>query len=275
MKASILLLCAFAAPVASAADWEVAVHGGTTFPFYEQSFEFDPGSVAIPGTTVTEEGVFRLDGKGGLALGASLSVQGRVLGLEARLDTADVRVETIGARYEISTRLPPPLPNVTTTVDLGGGDLDLERLRPVSLNLRFRSPGRTSFVASGGISYLPAFRFVVRQGVSIRLPFLASGTDVAHITLPAEALPGDDSEGRLGWNAGAGLHYAFGPRLALVVEGRYFRFQRQTLEWGEPESSIPLPQFQAEIVRQVAERLDPVRFNPTFFQASAGLALRF
>jgi hypothetical protein len=32
---------------------------------------------------------------------------------------------------------------------------------------------------------------------------------------------------------------------------------------------------QDQLVREITARLDPVRFNPTFFQATAGVALSF
>jgi hypothetical protein len=259
----------------TAAGWEAALHAGQTFPFYEQSFEFDPGALTIPGATVTQRGIFRLDAKGGLALGASLAWQGSVVGLEARVDTADVRVETEGARYDVTVRV-PVIGTLTTPVDLGGGTLDLERLRPMSLNLRVRTRGRVGFGASGGVSYLPAFRFEVRQRVSVGIPVVGpGGLDLAGVALTAEALPEQEGDGRLGWNAGGGLRYELGERALLVVEGRYFWFQRQTLFWGEPVPDAGLPQLQSEVVRQVAARLEPVRFNPTFFQATAAIGLRF
>jgi len=60
-----------------------------------------------------------------------------------------------------------------------------------------------------------------------------------------------------------------------VADGRYFHFRRQTLFWGNPEIEPRLPVVEQTIVEEIAGRLDPAEFNPTFFQLTAGLALRF
>ena len=62
------------------------------------------------------------------------------------------------------------------------------------------------------------------------------------------------------------------PRLWLTGEGRYFRFQPQTLHWERAESDRALPAIEEAVVRQISEGLDPVRFRPSFFHAIAGLA---
>ena len=270
--AAILLLAASSAP---AGDWEATIQAGPTFPFYEQSFEFDPGRIAPPGgVVIDEDGVFRLDGEGGLSLGASLAFHPvPAVGLEARLDTADVDVSTDGVSYDIRANV-PPFGQLRTTVVFTEGEGDLQRLRPVSLNLRLRSPGTAGVFASGGVSYLPGFRFVIRQPIEAALgdgPLLPVG----EVSLPAEALPDEEGDGRWGWNAGGGLHWQVAPRLRLVAEGRYFYFQRQTLFWGEPEGTGPLNAVQRDLIRRITEELDPVRFNPTFFQATGGISITF
>src|SRR5207248_245033 len=119
-------------------------------------------------------GVFTLNARGGLALNVAVS---RALGahaaLEARLDTADVSVDVTGARYHLRASLPAPLPPLSTDLDLGTGTVDLERLRPLSLNLRFVAGTRPRVALSGGVSWLPAFRFAVNQGIGIGLPSLS------------------------------------------------------------------------------------------------------
>jgi opacity protein-like surface antigen len=263
-----------AALPAAAGDWEVAAWAGPTFPGFEQSFEFDPGRVTIPGVIVDEAGVFRMDGRGGIAFGGSLAFHPvPVLGIEARLDTADVDVTTSGAQYDLRANVPPFGP-VRATVAFTEGEGDLERLTPVSLNLRLRAPGPLGLFASGGVSYLPGFRFEIRQPVEAALgdgPLLPIG----EVTLPAEALPGEEGEGRWGWNVGGGLQVQVAPRVRLLAEGRYFWFQGQTLFWGEPEGSGALAGIPGEIVRQIAGELEPVQFKPTYWQATAGVALRF
>lgn len=273
--ASVMAVLLFAATV-SASDWELALHGGPTFPFYMQSIDFDPGAVSGPaGAVIRQEGVYRLDGRGGLALGGALSFHPhRVVGLELRLDTADVNVRTGGARYRVRVGLPPPLGTLATELAFTEGEGDLERLRPVSLNLRLRSPGATRVTASGGISYLPAFRFAIRQPIEASL---GDGPqfEVGQIVVPAEALPAQEGDGRWGLNGGVGIQRRVGARLRIQADARYFRFQRQTLYWGEPQGTGALTALQGQIVREITSRLDPVRFNPTFFQATAGIALSF
>jgi hypothetical protein len=272
----VLAACTGLATPAAGADWEVAVHGGPTFPFYSQSFAFDPGPLGLPGGAVIEQdGLYRLDGKGGLSLGGALSFHPHpVIGLELRLDTADVNVRTGGVSYRVRVALPPPLGTLDSTVALTEGEGDLERLRPVSLNLRLRSRGTTRWTASGGISYLPSFRFAIRQ------PIEASVGDgpqfeVGRIGIPAEALPDQEGDGRWGVNGGIGIGQRVSARLRLQADGRYFRFQRQTLYWGEPTATGTLTPLQDQLVREITGRLDPVRFNPTFFQATVGVALSF
>jgi hypothetical protein len=166
MTRPVVALMAFAsmAPQHAIADWEAALHGGPTFPFYQQSFSFDPGPIAgAPGVVVTQEGLYRLDGRGGISFGASLAYHPLpAVGLELRVDTADVDVRTGGSSYRV--RIPvPPFGTVDSTFGFSEGEGDLERLRPISLNLRLRSPGSFRVTASGGVSYLPAFRFAIHS----------------------------------------------------------------------------------------------------------------
>lgn len=259
----------------AAADWQATVHAGPTFPFYDEVIEFDTGAVSGPGgAEITPEGVYRLEGHGGVALGAALAFHPvDVFGIEARLDTADVRVRTGGASYHLRLSV-PPFGTVNGTLAFTEGEGDLERLTPVSLNLRVRSPGKTRVTASGGVSYLPSFRFAIRQPIGLGIgsaPLL----DVGEIVVPAEALPADEGDGRWGVNGGLGVEIPIGGRLHLVADGRYFWFQSQTLYWGEPQGTGALTSVQDELVRQITARLEPARFNPTFFQATAGIALSF
>jgi hypothetical protein len=76
-------------------------------------------------------------------------------------------------------------------------------------------------------------------------------------------------------NAGLAVAIPVGSRLSLVAEGRYFRFQKQTLQWGRARSTGVLPAIEESLVRQVEARLEPVVFNPTFFHGSLGLSVRF
>src|SRR5688572_3014376 len=261
---------------AARADWEIAIHGGPTFPFYQQSFAFDPGPIGGgAGTIVSQEGLYELDGKGGISAGAALAFHPHEsFGVELRLDTADVDVRTGGSSYRVRVAV-PPFGTIDSTVSFTDGEGDLERLRPVSLNLRLRSPGAFRVTASGGVSYLPVFRFAIRQPISAGLGGGGPQVEVAEILVPAEALPDQEGDGRWGINGGIGLQVRIGERLHVQADGRYFRFQRQTLYWGEPQGTGALTPLQDDLVREITARLDPAGFNPTFFQATAGIALSF
>ena len=266
---------ALTAGSAAAADWEASAWVGPTFPLYEQSFTLDPRAITGPGgVTVDQEGVFRLDGKGGISFGGSLAVYPiPILGIEGRIDTADVDVTTGGVTYGVRANV-PPFGNVRSEIAFTEGEGDLDRLLPLSLNLRLRTPGSLSAYASGGVSYLPGFHFVIHQPLELAIgdgPLLPLG----EVTLPAEASPEREGEGRWGWNVGGGLQVSVAPRVKLHGDVRYFHFQRQTLTWGDPEGTGAISGLAEEIVDAVAGELEPARFNPTFFQATAGVALTF
>jgi len=276
-----LATCIFAvfARDAAADGWELTVTAGKVFPLYNQTFEYDPGTLAppIPGATLEQRGVFTLDARGALALNFALARDlGRHVAVEARLDTADVSVDTIGARYRLRVNLPAPLPPLSTDVDLGTGTVDLDRLRPISLNLKLQTGDHVRVSVSGGASWLPEFQFVVNQAIGANLSGLGRNIslDVARVALQAQALPSASGQGRWGGNAGLALGVRAG-RAVFVAEGRYFRFQKQTLQWGQVETTGVLPAIPADLVRQIESRLEPVVFNPAFFHGSLGVALRF
>src|SRR5262245_46933154 len=274
----VLLALMLAPAAASAGEFELTGYVGSVFPFYKQSFEFDPGTLPVPpGISVEPEDIFHLDGQGGLALGAGVSWQfAPWLGIEGRVDTADVNVQITGARYLVTVDLPSPIPDLTNELVLGGGDANLHRVLPVSLNLRARTSGHGRVGASAGVSYLPSFDFVTAQTASFKpvspLPLPAAE---ATVRLEAKALPQDEGEGRWGWNGGLFVEVGIGERLAVVGEARYLHFSRQTLTWGVPEIEPSLPVLGEALVEAITGQLEPVDFNPSFFQLTAGLTVRF
>lgn len=264
-------LVAALASRAAAGSFEATAWVGPGFPFYEQAFEFSapPLPTGVPGLLVTPRSTFRLRAEGGLALALSVERHlGRHLGVEARLDTADVSVEASGALYRLQATL-AGVP-VSGLVDMGPGEVDLERLRPLSVNLKARTSGRLRAGASAGVSYLPAFRFSAELGAG-----LPSGPSVGLVTLRAEARPGEGDGGRLGANVGLEMARDLGSRFALRAEARAFVFRRQTLLWQPPESALPTDALDRALAEAAAGRLEPVEFNPTFFQAAFGVAVRF
>jgi opacity protein-like surface antigen len=276
MRLWIAVLCAAVSPLASAGEIEATVRAGQVFPFYEQTVHFDPGPFlrsTFPGVIVDPVQDLTLEGRGGLALGGGLTwyAAGGV-GLQARIDTADVSVRSIDAIVNVRLPLGPLLPSLSTDIRIPA-TADLQRLRPVSLNVAARTSGRVKVHVSSGASYLPALRLSVRSDIQAAAPLLAN-LPRAQLVVRAEAQPGGEGEGRLGFNAGAGLAWPLSGRLSLEVDARYFRFRRQTLAWTA-DPGVPLTAVEQQLMRELLVALAPVRFNPEFFQATGGLSIRF
>ena len=138
-KALALLLAVLAAPaLAGAAELELTGYAGYTFPFYKQTFEYDPGpvTVPIPGVTVEQGGGFALEASGGPAFAGGLAfyVTGG-FGFEVRYDRADITVDTQASSYTVRVGLPAPLDPVVADLALAEGTADLKAAAPLSLNL--------------------------------------------------------------------------------------------------------------------------------------------
>lgn len=263
--------------VVRAGEFELTGYVGGALPTYSQTFHYEPPSVfPLPGVTVRQEGVFTLDAKGGLAAGGGLAWYfAKVVGLEARVDTLGAEIAISGARFDVSAQLPPPLPPISGGVDLTGGSAEVERLRPLSLNLRLRTPGPVRFTLSGGISYLPEFGATATQPVGLGVAGIVGG-EIRPITvaLRADTVATESSNGgRLGVNGGVGVQIGLGAHLALAVEGRGFAFKERRLVWSAATS--PSSALEQRALEQVLAQLPSVEFSPVFFQVVGGLSLRF
>ena len=273
------LLALLGAVPVSAGSFEFGVHGGRVAPFYQQTFHYGPGALPplIPGADIRQEGVFTLEAGGSTALGGSASFYLiPLLGLEARLDTLDVQVNVTGARFDVRADLPAPLPDLDTTLNLSPGTVSLDRLRPVSLNLKLKTPGAVGVTISGGVSYLPALSLTVTQPLALGVTGLNGGQlQIASLALKAEGRPeSDGGRSQFGVNGGVGLRLALGSRLALSAEGRYFFFGKNRLTWSSA-ADRPLTPLEESLLRSALLRLDAVEFNPQAFQATVGVALVF
>jgi hypothetical protein len=257
-------------PVATASAGEVglAVQIGRALPFYKQSFALDPGGIVPSELPISTSGGFDLELGGGLSLSGALSWRfAGAVGLEARVDAAEVELEVTGGRVSSDLGdLVPGLPSIPVSGDLSG-ETSIDRLTPVSLNLQLAVGKEVRFVVSGGASYIPAT--TVAATVQARLAV----TDIPGlppITLPGLSVTAAATlEGGLGGNLGAGLRIGVGPHVALAAEGRAFGFPTRELRWGAG-SGRPSP-----IEEALAEALDPIEFRYGFFQATAGLAITF
>jgi hypothetical protein len=263
---------------ASAAGLEITGYAGPIIPVYEQSVALDPSGLVLPGGGVLPAGqALKLEGDGGNTFGGALTLYlADWFGLEGRIDAADLRLKTTGATYRVVVDLPAPLPDATGDLELGSGPMDVQRIHPLSLNLKLRSPGGLRLTLSGGVSYLPSLSVESAQAVQLRavsVPGVPAGSTLASVGLRAEAAPQAEENGRWGANLGLGLQIGLGSNLALVAEGRAFVFQEHVLNWRRADG--PLLPIEEALARELERRLDPVEFNPNFFQVTAGLALSF
>jgi len=255
-----LLALLFAVAPCRAAEIELALSAGVTLPFYSQHWTTTTvlPPVSIPGLSLVQDGTFGLEASGGSSFGAALGIQlAGPLGLELRVD--DAAIELTPTQPSFRLQLTPPLPPVDTSLS-PQGSVVVDRVTPISLNLRLRTGGRVRLGFSAGVSYLPSFSLLATERLSL------PGVSVA-------VSAGGTLPGRFGGNAGVGLSIALAPHVALLADARGFGFVKTTLEWsGASTGAAPID---ALLLQQLQKRLSPIEFNPGFFQATAGLAVRF
>lgn len=262
-----LALLVLAPATGGAGQLEISGWVGPSLPFYSQSFRYQPPAVPpLPGFGVEQVGEFRFDASGGVSFGAGFAWHGDGrLGVELRVDSGAIDVTQEGATFRVTVRPPSPLPPLSLDVETQG-TVTLSRLLPVSLNLRYRGGGRIGLVASAGVSYLPSLDYTVTQELGIGAIGGLGGIELP--TLPLEA--GGEIEGFWGANAGIGLRVRLSDAVSANLEGRGFFFDERELEW-----SVDRFPGSPELGEALRQQLDPIRFTPGFFQATAGLSVRF
>jgi hypothetical protein len=227
--------------------------------------------------SIRQEGQFILEAKGSTTYGFGAAYYFvDSVGIEARMDFAGVDVKTTGARYHVNVTL-PPFPPVTADLDIGTGTVDVDRLTPISINLKFQTPGRFGLGVSGGASYLPSFDFTATQTIVLGVTALNAATSQLELaSLPFVALvqPQGEGQSRWGFNVGVMLRIPFNDKVALVGDGRYFRFSEHTVTWQRSDNR-PLSPIEELLLEQVQQRLEPIQFRPQFFQVTGGLAITF
>ena len=263
------LLALLVLPAANgwAGQLEISAWVGPSLPFYSQSFQYSPPAVPpLPGVGVEQVGAFEFDASGGVSFGAGAAWHfGGPIGVEFRVDSGAIEVNQEGARFRVTVRPPAPLPPLAIDVETQG-TITLDRLLPISLNVRYRGGGRVGLVASGGLSYLPSLDFAVTQELGLGAIGGIGGIDIP--TLPLEA--GGQIDGFWGVNAGLGVRFRLSDAVSANVEGRGFFFGEREIEWQVER--FPISPELGELIRQ---QLGPIRFTPGFFQATAGLSVRF
>ncbi len=250
-----------------AGQLEISAWVGPSLPFYSQSFQYSPPPVPpLPGVGLEQVGEFRFDASGGVSFGAGLAWHfAGPLGVELRVDSGAIEVTQEGAQFRVTVRPPAPLPPLALDVETQG-TITLDRLLPISLNFRYRGGGRVGLVASGGLSYLPSLDFAVTQELGLGAIGGIGGIDLP--TLPLEA--GGQIDGFWGVNAGLGVRFRLSDAVSANVEGRGFFFGERELDWKIEDFPIS-----PELGDRLREQLGPIRFTPGFFQATAGLSVRF
>jgi hypothetical protein len=274
------LLALLALPsLAIAAEVEISGFAGYTFPFYSQTFSYQPGpiSVPIPNVSIQQSGAFEMNASGGAAFGGAVAffpVQS--FGVELRLDSADLTLDLKDAAFDVNVTLPAPLQPLHSTLTLTKGSAELRAARPFSLNLKLRTPGRSHMYASGGLSRLGDLELSTRQQVALGVTAVNLETGNLEIgTLDLRAQRALDKAGSSwGGNLGLGLQLALGEHGGLVLEGRGFVFPKQTAEWqGVVET--PLGDLQKELLKRLLANIPQVEFRPWWVQATIGVSYRF
>jgi len=279
-KVLALLFSVLAAPVVGGAgELELAGYAGYTFPFYDQTFGYDSGpvDVPLPGVALEQGGEFQLKASGGLLLAGGLTFYATEgFGLEVRLDSADMSVDTVSNGYSVGVDLPQGFEPVLADLELEKGTADLKSLTPWSFNLKLRSGGESlRFTASGGLSRLGNIQFAIDQQVALGVVAVNLETNELEIaTIRLRGASGEESESSWGGNLGLGLQIGLGERGALILEGRGFYFPKRTFTW-DPLDDEALPPLQEALLLRVLERLDPIELKPWWLQATIGVAIRF
>jgi hypothetical protein len=261
------LVSGLVASPSRAGELELAVQAGRSLPFYSQSFPFDPGDLLPPDYPLETSGGFDLELGGGLTVSGALTWRFTdFLGLEARVDSAEVELQVTGGRVSGDLGdLLPGLPSIPIAGDLSG-ETRIDRLTPVSLNLQLVAGEEVRFVASGGVSYIPAT--TVAATVRVR-PGIEDIPGLPPITLPEVSVSAAATlDGGFGGNLGLGLRVPLGSHVALLVDARAFGFPTRELQWGSGSGS-------SIVEDALAEALDPIEFEYGFFQATGGLAFTF
>jgi hypothetical protein len=269
---------AFAPPARAGERLEITGYAGYSFPFYSQTFRYDPGQVTVPlpGVSVEQSGEFQLRASGGPAFAGGLTLYATSgFGLEVRYDRAEVTVETQGMSYSVRVGLPAPLDPVLASLSLSEGEVDLAAVGPWSFNLKLRSGGRVRFTTSFGASRLGGLEMTATQSIGlgvIGIDVPQNSLEIATLRVRATATGEGDSS--WGANLGLGLQIPIGEHAAFVLEARGFYFPTRSVEW-EPMLERPLTPIEQTLLNRVLERLEPIEFEPWWVQTTFGFAVRF
>ena len=247
---------------AEAQGVDLTLFVGGAFPIYDERLSLRPPTPTVPGVDIGVVGSPLLEADGGPVFGGALAFEFGVLGIEGRLDATEVGLAFSGASYNLRGTQ-PPFEGLTASITISDGRFDADRIPLLSVNARLRTPGPVALVVSGGLSYLSDVSVTGSIPLRVEIPGIPSlpGFDPQ---LRLVAVPGQ-SDHRWGVNGGAGLR--IGGRVGLVGEVRVFYFREYELRF-EAENG-------ADILDELLAGLAPVRFEPVFVNAQAGVTFRF
>jgi hypothetical protein len=256
--AGVMAFALLGAAPAFAQGGDVTIFGGYTYPTYEQTFRTSlPPVGGLPGGGLTPDGDLTLEASGGPVFGVAAAFElGGFFAVEGRLDSSSIKLKSSGVRYTLNAG------NVTGSISLAEGPIEVDRLNLLSLNLRLRTPGVVTFYVSGGLSYLPSFAVTGSLPISVDI----SGINLPPLEIPVtfEAAPAESSF-RFGVNGGAGIRFPIAPHVSLVAEGRIFYFREYELQAVVPD--VPgLPDL---------DTIGLIAFTPVVVNAIGGIAIRF
>jgi hypothetical protein len=247
---------------AEAQGVDLTFYVGQAFPIYDERLTLRPSNPTVPGVDIGVVGSPLIKADGGPVFGGALAFEFGVLGIEGRLDATEVRLEFTGARYNLSGAQ-PPFDGLTASITVSDGRFDADRIPLLSVNARLRTPGPVALVVSGGLSYLSDISVTGSIPLRLEVPGIPS-PPVFDPKLTLVAVPGQ-SDHRWGVNGGAGLR--IGGRVAFVGEVRVFYFREYELRFAADNGS--------DILDELLAGLAPVRFEPVFVNAQAGVTFRF
>jgi hypothetical protein len=277
VPAAILTAAVLLPSAARAGGVEITGFAGYTFPFYTQTFAYDPGpiSIPIPGVSIEQNGQFKLKASGGVAYGGALALYATsTFGFELRLDRAEVKVKTEASAFDVHVTLPQPLDPVSSSLTVGEGEASLKAPRPWSINLKLRGAGATHVFASGGLSRLGNLEASLQQPVAIGVSSVDLGSNELQIPTVTVQAKATDTASSWGGNLGLGVQIGLGERGGLVLEARGFYFPKRTIPW-EAASVSGLTDLEQLLLSRTLDALPPVEFEPWWVQATIGVSFRF
>jgi hypothetical protein len=263
-----LVLGILAAPSSHAADGEIAIVTGPASATYKQTLTFSGGAPQAQLARLTVKESPSLEATSGLAVGlsATLFLSG-AFGLEGRVDSVDVDLQSFGGSYTLELG-PPGTPVSSLPVTLGVGETDLRRVRPLSLNLRFQSQGRVGVGMSFGGSYLPSVDLDALPTVTV-----ANLSAAFPVSITASPVNAEETR-HLGFNGGVTLQVKISSGFSILGEARGFTFRRSELKWTAKEEGS-LSVAEKALLANIVTQLESPRFTPGFWAIRIGAAYRF